>query len=154
MLVVFPLLTWAAPVSKFDGLAFGRNGFAVPLTKSSAFLWSAPPEAASLIPDGLIHSDLIHSDLKLYLGDFFSSPVSASFTTMKGNPGDRPSHVPLLGEGDADSSGSPTTTSIFLMIVCGAMLKYFASPGFYDVVSDVCSTLLAIDNEGRSDVCQ
>lgn len=88
---------------------------------TSVLLKDASSAPAALTLDGPLQS--VPSP-----GDFFPMFVSAMFQSPEG--------VRLSGV-------------IFLVLVFGATMKYLVSPRFHDVLSDVCSTLLAIEQDGR-----
>ena len=132
---------WAAPTSGIQGTAFAKDGPAAAiLADGSVPLWDRRAETAFRIADALVLGSL-HTG-----NDSTSSPVLTTYSSIeRDHEGQASRRVPAV-----DSEGR-STKIIFLVLVLmlGGMVKYFVSPGFYDLLSDVCSTLYAIEHEGR-----
>lgn len=118
--------------------ALGRTSSADVLSEGSGLPFVMPPPGKALIiPDAPPPAP--------YLDDAFSSSPIAAF--LEGSLYGQ-SQVELLGESDSEST---LTRVIFLMLIfmLGTLIKYFVSSGFYDLLCSVCSTLSAIEHEGR-----
>jgi hypothetical protein len=78
--------------------------------------------------------------------DFSAAITSAGFQLPDGVRIDETSGIPMLGDKD-----SPAARFMLLILVIGSMMmmRYVFSERFREVISDICSMLLAIGHDGR-----
>ncbi|HEY2019236.1 MAG TPA: hypothetical protein VGH38_37270 [Bryobacteraceae bacterium] len=127
ILVLLPALMWAIPIPVTDGLELTPNivaakwdgGYTGIADVTLPFTW------APALP-GSFELDLVSS------------------ATMAQSTGT--SNTSVLGDSEPQRS---LALCIMIMLMLGTFVKYFGSPRFYDVLSDVCFTLSAIEQEDR-----
>ena len=136
ILVLVPSLTLGMPISAISGMARAPDTVAAAWCDGS-FLQQSGPPGPGPIDIALPPERGTSPDLSLELPLIPSAMVARSTATP----------------GTSMSTRSQTqfslTLFIFIMFLLGALVRYLRSPAFYDVISDVCFTLYAIEHEGR-----
>ena len=133
-LLVLPLVMWGAPIQTGGTESTAKPRYAMladgpALPTGPAFLFPDAPAAPSLqVPDS---------------GEAISPSSAGSFKMRE----DRGARAALLEDAQP---ARPLTSAVFVLMLIGATLSYLFSAHFLNLLSDVCSTLLAIEYEGRN----
>jgi len=136
ILALLPFLTWGMPVSAVSGPARAPET-ATATWGDSSFLQRTVP------------LDVGYPDITLPPEWDTGPPLSSELALL-------PSATVALSTAAPDTSISGESNPPRRLILCililfllGALVKYVRSPGFYDLVSNVCFALYDIEHEGQ-----
>jgi hypothetical protein len=140
-IMAFPFLASATPMAVLDRVALGRPQLLVTTPNNSGLPLDFQSRMTVVISDA--------PGPALSFGDALTSPpVYDMFLPIEIDRGGQTSRVGLLGEGDSESI-STRVSLLILILMLGVAAKYLVSPSFYTLLSNVCSTLTAIEHDGR-----